>query len=46
MNNEDNDNSIYNIQLRQRIKYLEKQLDKQNKTMYKICNKLNIKFRY
>ena len=43
---EEDDNSIYNIQLRQRIKYLEKQLDKQNRTMYKICNKLNIKFRY
>lgn len=39
------DDSIENRMLRRRVKYLEKQLEENIRTLERICNKLNIKYK-
>lgn len=46
MNYQDNDDvPTKEVQMRQRIKYLEKQLDANVRTLERICTRLNIKYK-
>ena len=40
----ENDN-INEVKLRQKIRDLEKQLDRQNRTIQRICHRLNLKYK-